>query len=113
MVAHRSRADSQPRSLDTTLKELMHLVHALPPHRYDALATHLKQHMTKTISDALRLAISRQPVSVYQISQATGIHPSVLSRFLAGERTLRLDTADRLAQYLNARLITPDEDATR
>lgn len=55
---------------------------------------------TGGISDALRRAIQGSPKSVYQICKETGISQIVVSRFLSGERDIRLATADRLAKAL-------------
>ncbi|HYM98678.1 MAG TPA: helix-turn-helix transcriptional regulator [Aestuariivirgaceae bacterium] len=52
------------------------------------------------ISDALRAAIQSSPKSVYQICKEAGISQIVVSRFLSGERDIRLATADRLAKAL-------------
>jgi len=56
------------------------------------------------ISDALREAIKASPKSVFQICKDSGISPIVVSRFLSGERDIRLATADRLAQTLGIRV---------
>jgi hypothetical protein len=55
---------------------------------------------TGGISDALRRAIQASPKSVYQICKEAGISQIVVSRFLSGERDIRLATADRLAKAL-------------
>ncbi|XZE17733.1 helix-turn-helix domain-containing protein [Pirellulaceae bacterium SH449] len=52
------------------------------------------------ISDALRRAIQSSPKSIYQICKEAGISQIVVSRFLSGERDIRLATADRLAKAL-------------
>jgi hypothetical protein len=52
------------------------------------------------ISDALRTAIQASPKSVYQICKEAGLSQIVVSRFLSGERDIRLATADRLAKAL-------------
>ena len=52
------------------------------------------------ISDALRSAIQASPKSVYQICKDAGLSQIVVSRFLSGERDIRLATADRLAKAL-------------
>ena len=52
------------------------------------------------ISDALRRAIQASPKSVYEICKEAGISQIVVSRFLSGERDIRLATADRLAKAL-------------
>lgn len=52
------------------------------------------------LSDSLRKAIQESPKSVYQICQDAGISQIVVSRFLSGQRDIRLATADRLARAL-------------
>lgn len=52
------------------------------------------------LSEALRVAIRASTKSVYQICKDAGISPIVVSRFLSGERDIRLATADRLAKAL-------------
>jgi DNA-binding phage protein len=52
------------------------------------------------ISEALREAIKASSKSVYQICKDAGISQIVVSRFLSGERDIRLATADRLAKSL-------------
>jgi hypothetical protein len=52
------------------------------------------------ISEALRAAIQASPKSVYLICKEAGISQIVVSRFLSGERDIRLATADRLAKAL-------------
>lgn len=56
------------------------------------------------ISEALRAAIQASPKSVYQICKEAGISQIVVSRFLSGERDIRLATADRLAKALGIAL---------
>lgn len=57
------------------------------------------------ISDALRRAIQSSPKSVYQICKEAGISQIVISRFLSGERDIRLATADRLARTLGLEIV--------
>ena len=40
----------------------------------------------------------------YAIGKAAGVDPGVISRFMVGERTRRLETVDRLAAALGLRL---------
>jgi len=58
------------------------------------------------ISDALRAAVKSSSKSVYQICKESGISQIVVSRFLSGERDIRLATADRLAQALGLGVTT-------
>jgi transcriptional regulator with XRE-family HTH domain len=62
------------------------------------------------MTDVLRIAIATSGVSQYRVAQATGILATSLSRFMRGETSLRLDKADRLAEYLGLRLVA-DPDA--
>lgn len=59
------------------------------------------------ISDALRGAIQASSKSVYQICKEAGISQIVVSRFLSGERDIRLATADRLAKALGIAVRAP------
>jgi transcriptional regulator with XRE-family HTH domain len=64
-----------------------------------------------SISDALRAAIQASPRSVYQICKDSGISQIVVSRFLSGERDIRLTTADRLATALGLAVATGHDKA--
>ena len=61
---------------------------------------------TGTMSEALREAIRRSDKSVYQIAKAANVSQIVVSRFLSGERDIRMETADRLAEVLGLKLET-------
>lgn len=56
------------------------------------------------LSDALKEAIRGSGKSVYQIANDAGISQIVISRFLSGERDIRMATADRLAKALGLKL---------
>lgn len=56
------------------------------------------------ISDVLREALERSEVPLLTLQQATGVARASIMRFLRGERTLRLDNADKLANYLGLEL---------
>jgi plasmid maintenance system antidote protein VapI len=57
-----------------------------------------------SLSEVLRTAILKADLSAYELAQAAGVDRSVLSRFLAGRRSITLETADRLADVLRLRL---------
>jgi transcriptional regulator with XRE-family HTH domain len=61
---------------------------------------------TGTLSRALQEAIRRSDKSVYQIAKAANVSQIVVSRFLSGERDIRMETADRLAEVLGLKLET-------
>lgn len=52
------------------------------------------------LSEILKQAIQSSDKSVYQICKEAGVSQIVVSRFLSGERDIRLATADRLAKAL-------------
>lgn len=53
-----------------------------------------------SLSKALREAIRNSGKSVYQIAKAANVSQVVVSRFISGERDIRMQTADRLAEVL-------------
>jgi hypothetical protein len=57
-----------------------------------------------TMSDTLRTAIARSGLSLLKLQHETGVHRGSLSRFIRGERSLRLDVADKLAAYFHLEL---------
>ena len=57
-----------------------------------------------TMTDVLKAAIEQCGVTRYRIAKDTGILETSLSRFMAGETSLRLDKADVLADYLRLEL---------
>src|SRR4051812_1685464 len=54
------------------------------------------------ISEQLRQAIQDSGLSLQEIGRRAKVAPSQLSLFRRGERSIRLDTAERLAQVLRA-----------
>jgi plasmid maintenance system antidote protein VapI len=57
-----------------------------------------------SMSETLRKAILDTGLPLLQVAKATGVERASLSRFVRGERTLRLDMADRLATYFGLEL---------
>jgi plasmid maintenance system antidote protein VapI len=55
-----------------------------------------------SIVDQLRKAITARSKdeSQYAIAKATGVHTSVMSRFMAGRRDISFETAGKLADHL-------------
>ena len=58
-----------------------------------------------SLSDQLRERITTAGLSACELARDAGVDRSVLSRFLAGKRTITLETADRLAKVLKLRLV--------
>jgi transcriptional regulator with XRE-family HTH domain len=59
-----------------------------------------KQQQREQLADQLRRAIEGSGITLYQLSQASGVHRSQLSRFMRGERDLGLVIADKVCQVL-------------
>jgi transcriptional regulator with XRE-family HTH domain len=57
-----------------------------------------------TMTDVLKTAIQRSGVSRYRIAKETGLTEPSLCRFMQGATSLRLDKADKLADYLGLEL---------
>jgi ribosome-binding protein aMBF1 (putative translation factor) len=57
------------------------------------------------LSQGLRSAIQNSGRSVYQISKEANVSQIVISRFLSGERDIRMETADRLADVLGIKIM--------
>ena len=55
---------------------------------------------TTTISDQLRQAIADSGLTHYALGKAAGVAPAAIDRFVSGERSLRLDTVDKLCEAL-------------
>lgn len=52
------------------------------------------------VADQLVRAIEDSGQTRYAISMGSGLHQSMLSRLVSGERSISLDAAERLADYL-------------
>jgi plasmid maintenance system antidote protein VapI len=56
------------------------------------------------ISDPLRRAIAESGIPLLRLERETGVTRASIGRFVRGERSLRLDMADRLAAYFGLEL---------
>jgi DNA-binding phage protein len=56
------------------------------------------------LSQALKDALRGSGKSIYQIALDAGVSQIVVSRFLSGERDIRMATADKLAEALGLKL---------
>ena len=56
------------------------------------------------LTEALKKAIRDSGQTEEQIAKQAGVPPIVISRFLSGERDIRMATADKLAAALHLRL---------
>jgi transcriptional regulator with XRE-family HTH domain len=56
--------------------------------------------LDQTLSETLKQAIVSSELSQYRIAKESGVSAGVLSRFVNGERDLKLETADKLCKIL-------------
>lgn len=59
------------------------------------------------ITDALLLAISASGISHKALERETGVKRQSIMRFVRGDQTLRLDIADKLAEYFGVKITIP------
>jgi hypothetical protein len=64
-----------------------------------------------TLSGELRRAIHASELSLTSIASRVGLDPIVLDEFLTGERTLRSDVLDRLANVLQCTVVPMGSEA--
>jgi hypothetical protein len=67
-------------------------------------APRVVEPVPESIAETLKDAIRQDSRSVYQIAKESGISQIVITRFLSGERDIRMATADKLARVLNLQL---------
>jgi transcriptional regulator with XRE-family HTH domain len=58
-----------------------------------------KRKTRKTMTEALREAITESELSFKALERETGVLRQSLMKFARGERSLRLDNADKLADF--------------
>jgi len=56
------------------------------------------------IPQKLRTAIKEAGKSIYQVAKDSGVAHPVILRFVSGERDIRLETAEKLAESLGLEL---------
>ena len=56
------------------------------------------------MSDTLRSAMQASGFTDYRISRMTGVHASIIGRFLKGERGISLTTAGKIAEAVGVEL---------
>jgi len=70
-----------------------------------------KKPKRKTLSDELRDAVEHSGLTRYAIWQATGIDQGTMSKFMAGNRGLSIESIDKLADLLGLHIVTDAEPA--
>ena len=64
----------------------------------------LKQNKSATMTAVLRQAISDCELSFHELERQTGLKRQSLMKFTRGEQSLRLDLADKLAEFFRLEL---------
>ena len=59
-----------------------------------------------SLSEALKRAIRDSDMTVYQIAKSAHVSQIIISRFLSGERDIRVATADKIANALGLKLMS-------
>jgi transcriptional regulator with XRE-family HTH domain len=68
------------------------------------LAGPFKDKAMKPIERAIRQAIQAKKVTRYRVAADSGVDYAALSRFLAGKASLKLESIELLAEYLDLEL---------
>lgn len=58
----------------------------------------------RMLSEQLREAIRESGLSMVAVARGVDLHKATMSRFMSGERGLRLDAVDKLCELLQLRL---------
>jgi plasmid maintenance system antidote protein VapI len=58
----------------------------------------------QSLQDALKAGIRQSNKTPYQLAKESGVSQPIISRFVNGERDIRLETADKLAAALGLKL---------
>jgi len=93
--APRLAADSTGRRIDAMTTPSDDGARTMTPKDLDGLSAQLRAH------------VRGSGLSMLAVARGSEIDPAALSRFLSGERGLRLDALDRLTAFLRLRLVAP------
>ena len=67
----------------------------------------------RPLTTAIKQAIADSELSFKALERVTGVKRQSLMKFMAGEQSLRLDMADKLATYFELHLQKPDNRPPR
>ena len=68
-----------------------------------------KRKKSLTMTEVLRQAIVDSDIPMLRLSNETGVVRASLLRFVRGDQSLRLDMADKLAEYFGLELTKRDD----
>jgi len=63
-----------------------------------------KKPSKSPLTDALKKAVNDSGLPLLQVSKGSGVAYASLIRFMSGQRSLRLDMADKLAEYFKVKV---------
>ncbi|MGD0384394.1 MAG: helix-turn-helix transcriptional regulator [Thermoguttaceae bacterium] len=66
-----------------------------------------------TLTTQLRNAIETSGLSLYRIAKDADIPYAVIHRFANGERQIKIDAADKLANYFGMKLTRPKQVSSK
>ncbi|HEY1603619.1 MAG TPA: helix-turn-helix transcriptional regulator [Pirellulales bacterium] len=61
--------------------------------------------MKRNLVEQLRKAIADSSQTEYALAKGSGVSQSIVNRFIKGERSIGLETAAKLCEYLNLDLV--------
>ena len=64
-----------------------------------------KKKQPPTMSDTLRQTIRESGIPLLTLAEATGVQRASIGRFVSESQSLRLDCADKLAEFFGLELI--------
>ncbi len=64
-----------------------------------------EEPISNSLSETLKRAIQESEMTVYEIARGAHVSQIIISRFLSGERDIRMATADKLANSLGLKLV--------
>jgi transcriptional regulator with XRE-family HTH domain len=59
-----------------------------------------------SIGEKIKATIRERELSAYAVAKAAGVNTAVVLRFLSGERTISLPTAEKIAEALDLELVS-------
>ena len=69
------------------------------------LSEQIAAEKAMAMSDVVRQAIEASGLSLAELERRAGLSPAQLSRFVRGERTITLESVEKLAEVLRLRMV--------
>ncbi len=77
----------------------------MPPTKTKPRPTDPPRGSRHSLSNQIREVIASRQITAYALGRDSGVDATVIARFMAQERDIRLETADKLAAALGLRLV--------